>query len=193
MDKSRIYGYEINEAFKIESKIYTDNIVGFLRKIAVLRWGNDDRLDSWINDLKNSPRPSFFIFANSDSSNRDNIIGLAYFFHDETDEKRWYYSDLTAHPKYRRLGIFRRLVVQRHLKSGRLMSYINPQIAERMIDLALIEMKIREASKLCTYIDKNNKSSILLHKKLGFIPNENEIDKGGRILYENNIFGDFRR
>ena len=172
----------------------------FLKQIAVLRWGYDENnLDSRINTLKNNllDFTSFITFAekeqrvsqNNKSLAYNNVIGFAYFCQDENDEKQWYYGGLAVHAKYRRLGIFRRLVIHRHKQTGQLITYIHPQIAESMIEMAMLELKSRKASKLFTYIEKDNKSSILLHKKFGFIPSENQeningFEKNNRIVYE---------
>jgi hypothetical protein len=151
-----------------------------LRQIAILRWGYDenkldDRINNLISDL--SGLKSFYVYATKgDWQVNTPIIGIAYFCQDENNEKHWYYGDLTIRTKLR----FRRL-----------------GIATRMIDMAMLELRGREALKLFTYVDKDDKFSILLHKKLSlyrqprnpFIPGEeqksiNGFDKNDKIVYE---------
>ena len=189
-----------SEGFKDLSENHSEQWNNLLNQIAVLRWGYDEnKIESRINTLKNDLLAfnSFCVFAvknkmplQSKSWENINLIGFAYFCQDENDENQWYYGDLVIHPKYRKLGIFKRLVITRHWKSGKLISCINSQIAERILkNNAMLELKHRKASKLFTYIEKDNKSSILLHEKLGFFPSENQeiingFDKNNRIVYE---------
>ena len=160
--------------FFIASEDYGRISNDLLRQIAVLRWGYDEnKLDSWINALRNDPfgLTSFYVFAvkgemDLRNSKDINIVGFAYFCQDENDENQWYYGDLVVHSKYRRKGI-----------------------ATKIIDVSMRELQERKALKLFTYIDKDNKSSILLHEKLSFHPNENQaningFDKNDRIVYE---------
>ena len=143
-----------------------------LRQIAVLRWGNDEnKLDSWINTLRSEPPgvPSFYVLRYKDVWKKQTgkkVIGCAYFWQDETNENHWYCNDLIVAAKYRRLFI-----------------------AAKMFEMAMCELKVQKASKIFTYIDKADKSSIKLHEKLSFIPSEkqeniNGFDKNNRIVYE---------
>ena len=164
MDNSKIYF--------IENENYSRIPDYFLRQIAILRWGYDEnKLDSWANRLKSDTFgfTSFYMLASPDldfTKQSSKIIGFAYFCQDENNENYWYYGDLIIHSEYRRSGI-----------------------ATRMIETGMIELKCRKASKLFTYIDKDNESSILLHEKLSFIPSAkqgviNGFDKNDRIIYE---------
>ena len=166
MDNSRIYIFDTSS----EYITYNEDL---LRQIAILRWGYDEsKLDSWANSLKRDLFGfiSFYVFGTADTIklNGNKVIGFAYFCQDENDEKHWYYGDLIVDSKYRRSGI-----------------------ATRMIEMGILNLKggNRKASKLFTYIDKDNTSSIVLHEKLSFSPAEkqesiNGFDKDNRIVYE---------
>jgi len=169
---------------------------GLLKQIAILRWGydenkSDNRINNLIDDL--SGLKSFYTFVTKgDRQINTPIIGTAYFCQDENNEKHWYYGDLVVHRRYKRLGIFRRLAIHRHWRTGRLMVCIHPQIAEDMIDMAMRELRMRKASKLFAYVAKDDKSSIALHKRLGFVPSENQenindFDKNDKIVFSYNF------
>jgi len=159
MNNIKIYIYEINEAFEngeFKNKTYNDYFIGLLRQIAVLRWGDDyddDKLQNWINTLKNNTSPSFFVVAAKGKepkrgpivSEKNPIIGFAHFCQDKNNENQWYYDDLVIHAKYNRLGIFRRLVITRHLRTGRLIGYVQKQVAERIIENGMLAIKGKKA------------------------------------------------
>ena len=105
---------------------------------------------------------SFYVFALTDNT----VIGFAYFCQDEINKGQWYYGDLITHTEHRRLGI-----------------------ATKIIEHGIQFLKEKNALKLFTYVDKNNNSSIALHKKLSFSISENQesingFDKTDRIVYE---------
>jgi len=147
-----------------------------LRQIAILRWGNDEsKLDGWVNRLQNDPFGfvSFYAFAIKDGlkdgirKKNGKVIGFAYFCQDENNENHWYYGDLVV--SIRRSGV-----------------------ATRMVEMAMLELRQRKASKLFTYIDKDNKPSTLFHEKLSFAPSEkqesiNGFDKDNRVVYERTL------
>ena len=172
-----------------------------LKRIAVLRWGNDEsKFDIWINTLRNTPHDdctSFILFAIKGRMDMvqnkiwENIklMGFAYFCQDETDKNQWHCRNFVVHPKYSgRMGIFRRLEIRRHPINKRLFTYWEP-VSENMINQAMYELRDRKATKLFAYLDRANKSSILLHEKFSFKPSENQnningFNKDDRIMYE---------
>lgn len=180
MDNSRAYIID-SEGFINLRENHSEQWNDLLDQIAVLRWGYDDnKLDGWVNTLKNDlfSFNSFFVFAVKDhtafqskSWKNMNRIGFAYFCQDKNDGTQWYCGDFVIHTKYKRL------------------------IASKVVCQAVHALKERKASKLFMYIDKNDKSSILLHKKLSsdwrttFIRNENQdvinaFDKNYGIVYQ---------
>jgi GNAT superfamily N-acetyltransferase len=188
-------------AYIVASENYSKILRHLLKKIAFLRWGDDEsKLDNWMNTLKNTPSDdftSFFVFAIkerttlSHSQKHDDIdvIGFAYFCQDENNENQWYCGDLAVHPKYRRLGIFKRLTFHGRGISGRL------GVAEKILEQGLHELRGRNKAKLFTHIDKNDKFLKLSYKRLSFwtrysfIPSEeknniNGFDKNDKIAYE---------
>jgi len=154
-----------NEINILINEDYNDISNDLLKQAVILRWGyNEDKLDNWINNMRRDPfgLNSFYIFALIDN----NVIGFAYFCQDENNENQWYYGDLITHSEYRRLGV-----------------------ATKIIEHGIQALKKKKALKLFTYIDNDNKSSILLHEKLFFILSENQeavngFDKNNRIVYE---------
>jgi len=146
---------------------------GLLRRMSILLWGYDEeKLNSCINDMVAdlAGLKSFYVFVQKgDLQTNTAIMGIAYFRQDENNEKQWYCRDFIVRAKYR-----------------------GPQIAKEMIEMAMRELSVRKASKLFIYVAKDGKSSILAHKKLGFIPSENQEDiddirKSDKIVYECNI------
>lgn len=91
------------------------------------------------------------------------LVGWVNFIRNSEDPLSWYLGDLVVAPDFRRKGIARRLI-------------------ERGLDQ--IRSKMSGGESVCSYIEKENTPSILLHRSLGFT------DTGECRPFENLIFGE---
>jgi len=154
-----------NEINVLISENYNEIPDDILKQTVILRWGfNEEKLDNWVNNMRRDSFgfTSFYVFALTNN----NVIGFAYFCQNETNESQWYYGDLIIHTEHRRSGV-----------------------ATKIIEHGIQYLKKKNASKLFTYVDKNNNSSIALHEKLSFSISEsqepiNGFNKIDRTIYE---------